>query len=209
MKRIAIDIDGVLADFTAAYIEVINGIYPGKIPPGYQPKDWWWTDMLSKEETKAAWKVIDKSEGFWAMLRPHQENINALRNFLRVYEGSGLDIYYVTSRTTAGRKYTTLTQTKFWLDKYGLNGANTSLVIVPEGGKVSKGDIYKSLAIEASVDDRDKNVREAMEDCPGHMAYLLDRSWNKSADSLDGWRVANLSRFLAKVMVADFKERLN
>jgi hypothetical protein len=46
--KIAIDVDGVLADFAAGVVDAANSLWPGKLPRGYQPTEWNYTSVLTK-----------------------------------------------------------------------------------------------------------------------------------------------------------------
>lgn len=177
--RLAIDLDGVVANFTKRYGEIINKLYPGAIPEGYDPPDWDWTDKLTPEMTKAAWEEIVRTSQFWLSLDTYPENAQALHAFINAYPS--VEVYYVTARAETA-DYPVLLQTRWWLEQRGLMTYNTSIIRV-EHGK-DKGRVLRALAVDYSVDDNVDNVINSMNDDPFGEHYLLARSWNVAHQSV-------------------------
>lgn len=200
--KLAIDIDGVLANFTKGYAAKINELFPGTIPEGYEPQDWDWTAVLSPAAAVAAWKAIEQDETFWEYLDCYCDNAQALYAFLHEYPE--VEVYYVTARArTVGK--TLLAQTKLWLAQRGLVSENTSIIPVTSGKK--KGEVYAALGINMSIDDAWSNVAASI-NVEGHRGndYLLDRPWNRNISYK--LRIGSLRQFLAiaKVMLSPMPE---
>src|SRR5215510_13106575 len=77
--RVAVDVDGVLANFDEAAARVINTIAPGTIldPANYQPKVFGSWFGLEKE----MWEHIDATNNWWVSLLAYHDNMAALQSF--------------------------------------------------------------------------------------------------------------------------------
>jgi hypothetical protein len=188
--RIGIDIDGVLANFTGGFSKVVNDLCPGTIPPGYEPKDWNWTDTMTKGMMNQVWQEVRRREHFWLTLQPDEFNILSLRKHLQTHLRD--EVYYVTSRVPDGSTYPLLGATNRWLMRYNLLRENTSVIVVRKGEV--KGEVYSALNISHSVDDRYDNVAAVS---GGHKPYLLNRPWNASFQWAS--RVESLADFFKEV----------
>lgn len=193
-KRISIDIDGVLSQFTGQVNAIANKLWPGKVPLDYEPPDWYWTDVFTKKDWDSVWEVIRGTENFWATSKPYERNVDDLRNFLNT---SPMDVFFVTSRAvTAGDSVGQ--QTFNWMSKQGLpiagNWNYSAIVPVPDSKK--KRQVIEGLEISYSVDDLGPTV-EMCNQIPGHTAFVLDRPWNR--DKEYGPRVFSLKEFFDKV----------
>lgn len=204
--KIAIDIDGVLARFTPEGIRpTVEKLWPGRMPPGYVPSDWFHSDILEKKDWSTIWGEIDQIENFWEGLEPYTESFKALDEFQVRNGDQDIEIYLVTARQRVkGRP--TIEQTVRWLVKqkteYGMQHAdNVSVITTAENksGSKCKAEIYNAIGIEMSIDDRYDNVWEAFS-VEKHTPYLLNRKWNqKSPTQIDAYRVNTLGEFLDKV----------
>lgn len=173
--KIALDIDGVLADFCDAFQNVIRLLY-GKdtIPEGYVPKDWHWSEVLTPEMEKAGFAKLKATKDFWITLKP-LPGIEDARALTRV---PGLDVYFLTSRALAIGG-TIAEQTKFWLYKQGINpSCYAGIIAVTNPGL--KRQVLEGIGIEAMIDDHGPTV-ESFDTIPGFQGYLLDRPWNQEA----------------------------
>ena len=178
--RIAIDLDGVVANFVRA----IDGL-----PANYEPPDWDFSDVFSREDWSKVWTRIKATENFWEKLSVYPENTTALRNFLT--DESGHEIYYLTSRAkTVGRAVSL--QTDNWLYHNALWSRRNFSAVIAVSNAAFKKDILASLEIEAFVDDYGPTVEEcsSIENCK---TYLLDRPWNR--DKNYGKRIFTLDQF--------------
>lgn len=191
--RIAVDIDGVLGDFIKNLAPIVNDIFPGRIGDNYQPKDWDFTDVLSKEEFKLVWRAVKQCNNFWLKEPGYNQNITELINFW--IDNPTLEIYFVTSRVqTAGASV--LIQTAKWLEKmflYPKKNGQSQIITVADAKY--KADVITALGIQYSLDDYAETVSQCSH-LEGHTAYLLDRPWNKHADAL--LRVYSVHEYLQK-----------
>lgn len=195
MARIAIDCDGVLADFVTAFIDATNRLWPGKLPRDYQSTDWDFTDALTKRELAKVWRVIDSTDNFWLSLNAISDNVMALAQWLT--SRADHDVWICTSRAQ-GVGLTNTKQTELWLHSCGLRGVNNYLGVVTVPQSQHKVDVYRAMEIEWSIDDKPETVIECgLIDTFKHEAWLLNTSQNQAASVHN--RVRSVGAFLEKI----------
>ena len=187
--KVSLDIDGVLANFTDRVKVISAELFPGRIPEGYIPTDWYYSDIFSKEDLSAVFKKIGETKNFWMDSPTYPENVSALCRFLRK---DGNDIYFVTSRAPADG-LTVAAQTRIWLEmSAGIQRAGSFVSIIPVSNSKYKADVMRAVGIEYSIDDHGPTVEQCNQ-VEGHQAFLLDRPWNR--DKEYGPRLDNLQQF--------------
>lgn len=177
-KKIGIDVDGVLANFSFAYMHLIIRLTGKNLFPETDwknPSCWDW-DLVAgytKEERKLAFASIAESNSFNISLEPFHENVTPLRHNMK-YLIDNHDVYFVTNR--GGR--TAKTQTEEWLRRYvaprGNYGECTAIIT----GHRVKGLICRALQLDAYIDDNYDNVMDCMIESPTTNTYLLNKSYN-------------------------------
>lgn len=193
--NVAIDIDGVLANFTRPFQATANSLYPGRLEENYAPKDFWYTDRMSSVESLAALDSTLQIHNLWAKLEPLQGAVE-LRNLLHESHMNNVDIFYVTHRPkTPGMS--ALAQTNRWLVHNDLMRGNTTTIVVDKSQ--DKAHLYEILNIKFSVDDRPDTI-QACRAIPDHRPYLLDCSWNVGDTHLP--RVKSVREFMQIVLDA-------
>ncbi len=205
--RIAIDCDGVLADFYFGFMAVANSIQPGAFPVGYEPltqqTDWEFEDVgvIDGSLVNKTWDVIrDKVENFWLSLPTYKKEVHELHQFLESVPND-VEVFFVTSRVPS-QGLTVLAQTQKWLRRYKLLRLGSSVIVKPRG--VKKSVIYEALGIACSVDDYWPNVPTGLVTILGpkaekHHGYLLARAWNeKHREDLEV--VNSLEEYFEKVV---------
>ncbi len=206
--RISVDVDGVLANFTAGFARVANIIAPGTFPPDYDPlvhqTDWEFdkTELgVSRSLVNKTWNVIrDEAENFWLSLPTFQKEVHALHQFLESAPND-LEVFFITSRVPS-QGLTVLAQTQKWLRRYKLLRLGSSVIVKPQ--EVPKAVIYEALGIACSVDDYWPNVPTGLVTILGpkaeqHRGYLLARAWNeKHREDLEV--VNSLEEYFEKVV---------
>lgn len=194
--RIAVDIDGVLSNFTKSFCNVINQRYCNLIPPNYQPPDWNYSDKLTPEMMKLCLGDVLKTRNVWLEEEP-LVGAQQMRNRIGTLKSAGITVYYVTHRPpTIG--YDSLTQTNMWLRSQSLLEANTSTVVV--NSSEDKDALYKMLGIKFSIDDRPETVNAVSINIIPHASYLLNQSWNQDERWAHLKRVGSVDQFLSHVM---------
>ncbi len=195
MARIAIDCDGVLANFVDAFADLINRTYPGRVPRGYQPSDWEWSDVLMPQEMGLLQRKIARSPNWWLGLNAYSRNVGELAMWLTSRVDH--DVWICTARSPSAG-LTIAKQTQLWIESCGLRGVNNFLGIIDVASGDDKSQLYEAAAIEWSIDDKPETVIGCgLIDTFEHHAYLLNQPWNASAGVHN--RVSTVAQFLSKI----------
>lgn len=196
MAKIGIDIDGVLANFGDAFSNLVRTVYGrGKIPVGYIPGDWDWSDVLSKEEVSNLWKEFAGERNFWRTLEPYMNNVIALSDFLRNNKHKH-DVWFVTARAQC-QGDTVACQTQDWLVRQLRYTHQYARGIVLVSKPNFKRQILEGMNIDYMIDDHGPTV-EGFAEMSNLKGCLLDRPWNQSAKVQH--RVKTLEEFLGGIV---------
>jgi len=156
--NIAVDCDGVLADFNRAYIPLVQQVTGQDM----FPKDWeetlyktyhtvWDYDKeagYTREQIHKVWEVIKANDKFWLNLKPMpsaREDLKALDDLAK----QGHNIYFLTNRMGAKAKY----QTEKWLFKYAFDFPTVILT-------GDKTPLIRLLSIDFFIDDKPETMIE-------------------------------------------------
>jgi hypothetical protein len=171
--RIGFDVDGVLADFSTAYSNLVREITGRDL---FHPGDaenaptWHWDTLrgYTKEEQGRVWDHIKNSGTFWAMLKPlaGAELLNQPQVWNQLHRVN--DVYYITSRVGWQCKW----QTELWLAT-NINAELPTVLI-----SSSKGLCAAALKLDVYIDDNFDNAVAVMEQSPKTRTYLLHRRYN-------------------------------
>lgn len=187
MSKIAVDCDGVLADFVRAF-----NIEAG-LDPDYQPTGWDWSGILTKAQADATRERMMSTENGWLTLSAIRENVSALARWLAATRYQ--DVWIMTSRwDTPG--LTTAKQTELWLYNCGVRSMGNHLGVIVVPYSEDKVDICSRLGIDWMVDDKLETI-EAFDNFPYLHGALLDLPHNRQREVK--WRVKNVGEFLDKV----------
>ena len=172
--KVGLDLDGCLANFDQAFIQVLVEV-TGKnlFPAGYRPHCWEFPTSCgyTKEEELSAWRKVWESEDFWAKLAPLPGMQDLLQSELTMNQDH--DVYFITQR--AG--YQVKEQTEVWLMQ---NGVFPSTVLI--SGK--KGLVCEALALDVYIDDKLSNIASVHAYSPKTRAYLLNQPWNQERSGM-------------------------
>lgn len=194
MARLAIDIDGVLANFIRGVVDVANHIWPGRVPLDYQPSGWNMTDQFKPDEFQRVWDEINNTCNFWLSLDAYYEPVGSLASFLN--SQTNHDVWLVTARSPV-KGLTVARQSELWLSAVGVRTTSTNYVgIIDVKHAHAKKPLYRAMEIDLSIDDRGDAVLE-YEELPNHRAALMNRPWNQTYKPK--WRVNSMQDFLDEV----------
>mgnify|MGYP001606332982 CR=1 FL=1 len=163
-KRVAIDIDGVMADFCGGFTEVAVSL--GIIPHG-----WKTSQQVKWDFDFPVHKVWEELSGnrmnWWMRLMPlvNDEEIDIINDLIRNH-----DVFFVTNRTPV-RGLASNDQTRLWLEGIGLR---TERVFVTD----DKAYVCKLFNIEYVLEDKPANL-QAIEEAGIPHVYARRWDYNK------------------------------
>lgn len=193
MKRIVFDMDGVLTNFEKNVYLVSQELFPGKMPEGYVPQDWDYSDIFTKTEWNAVWKRIKEIPDFWYRQPEITEAVDALKNFRTLYANP---IWFITSRIATGgvsAKY----QTELWLLSRGIINIRQTGQVIAVTKPEEKKRWVEELKADVSIDDYGPTI-ERHNAIPNHTAFLLRQPWNKEYTNQPS--VGSVKEFLERVI---------
>jgi 5' nucleotidase, deoxy (Pyrimidine), cytosolic type C protein (NT5C) len=152
MLRIGCDLDGVVADFRTAFLDVATKVLGRQAiqrPASPMPD----LDAVSPSDAKRVWKAICDTPNWWLGLAPYEPaQIARLYQLARRFRW---EVSFLTSRIpTAGDSVQFQSQT--WLEAHGFY--MPAVVTVPG----SRGDIANALRLDVVIDDQYLNCLEVI-----------------------------------------------
>jgi len=168
--RIAIDLDGCLADFNLAFAQMLNRIEHKTIDiyADAFPVVWHWPEHYGwqAETIEKAWTEVRESGFFWKLLFPYptaQEDLKFLNSLRKEHE-----IYFLTNRVGKSAKI----EAEEWLASR--NFPYPTVVICAK-----KGLFCKALDIDVIVDDSPDNLLDAYGASINTKCILFKRPYNQ------------------------------
>lgn len=147
--KYVIDMDGVLADFNAAFARVLDP--EGTIIPvkkGTWPEMWNWPhQFFPREYVDEAWERVHDSPFFWRDLGEFMWTGNTLQLLGKKQRILGDEVYFVTARLGTRVKI----QTELWLRERGFR--NPTVIVV---SKMRKWGVVNDLDADVVIDDKPK-----------------------------------------------------
>lgn len=168
--RIGLDIDGVLADFNAGFIQRCKEVTgEDKFPPNYIPHTWNYPQALgySEAQVSAVWENIKRDPMFWAKL-PAYAHTDDFLHALCDQTWNEHDVYFVTSRLGLRSKL----QTEDWLDAHFYPFATVLI-------SSKKGASALALDLEIYIDDKTENCEDVKQFSNADV-FMLARPWNEN-----------------------------
>jgi hypothetical protein len=152
MLRLGFDLDGVVADFRTAFLDVAAKTLGREAiqRPGSPMPD---LDAVSPADAKRVWKIITDTPNWWLGLAPYEPTqIAKLYQLSRRFRW---EVSFLTTRIpTAGDSVQF--QSQAWLESYGFY--MPAVITVPG----SRGEIANALRLDLVVDDQFLNCVEVV-----------------------------------------------
>ena len=171
--KLGIDIDGVLANFTDAYTELLFKESGVRLPPASDewPTEWQCdrVDGITAKHRSAAWDHINSTD-WQARHLPIKGALQAIQR-LNIISATGNSVYFITSRGGDMAKFHTETWLRF-------HGSVLPTVLIAN----RKGPVAAGLELDVFVDDKLQNIDEVREATCGECftrCYLIDRPYNQ------------------------------
>lgn len=196
MKKLGIDIDGVLADFDDRFISVLRNELHINLPKDFHPNNWAWTNAnLAPDSMDKAWAIIDATPCFWESLKPTSDIVD-MAEFFHKYADTKYEIYFITARKDGvGRG--TREQSERWLRENLINPKQT-ITVLPVKSGLDKAEIIYALSLDYSIDDHAPTVTNN-KTIKGHKAFLLDKPWNQDGKFYNLKILKSLREFFIEV----------
>jgi hypothetical protein len=154
--RVAIDLDGTIADLSSAMHAVATKRFTRDAEPGDddipapdpQERPALRDLALTSSQLDALWGVVLKTRNFWTTLDEMEPG--AVARLAALAAERRWDVLFITTRPTAAGA-TTQVQSQEWLEAQGFKRPSVYVV------KGSRGKIADALQLDAVVDDRPEN----------------------------------------------------
>lgn len=168
---VGVDLDGVLANFNAAYRRKLIAV-TGRdlIPEGEEPPVWDYACPYygyTRDEDKATWAAIIADPYFWFGLEAMPDAYGFLADV-----GHMDEVYFMTTRPGLDVKG----QSEHWLFDSGANDGPTVLICRGEKGHLARG-----LGLTHFIDDKPENCLSVATISPATAVYLLACKYNEWA----------------------------
>jgi len=169
---VAVDMDGVLANFNDAFARLLNDLHATEISlPPDGPAVWSWPTIYgwTSSQHHKAWEHIQENGEWWLDLEPLPQADDLIDALLQLRHRD-VPIYFVTSRSPLALAQEA---TSAWLEAHHF--ALPSVIVVPPG--VGKPQIFAAIGATIIIDDKPDN-------CSVHCTNLLvDAPYNRDKDA--------------------------
>lgn len=175
--RIGFDLDGCLSNFTLSFIQIVNGIWPGRISLKYIVKDWDFADVIAKDEWPIIWNKIENTSFFWYDLKP-LPGVSDLQKFAKRH--TDYEFYFITARQKTG-ELSAEVQTKMWLmdyDLFPMLGGRSRVKAV--GNAKDKCQWIENFQLDYYLDDYAPTIQN-LQNIHRTKSYLLSTNYNRGA----------------------------
>jgi hypothetical protein len=169
--RVGFDIDGVLANFQAAFRATAIRIGKGSVdtvdPGDSTPR----RSTLSADDVRRVWDHIARTPNWWMEIDAYEpDQIARLYSLTRA---AGWEVFFLTKRPPSAGDSVQF-QTQWWIERFGFY--LPSVLTVPG----SRGEVANALRLDLIVDDQLINCVEVVSAAPTK-ALLMQRAPDAAA----------------------------
>jgi hypothetical protein len=159
--RIGIDVDGVLANFRAAFHDAADQCLRRPIEEPVDPKA---PQSIMQKDVKRVWDWVAKTPNWWMGLEPYEpDQISRLYSLTRA---AGWEVFFMTNRPPSAGD-TVQFQTQWWIERQGFY--LPSVLTVPG----SRGEAANALRLDIVLDDLLLNCVEVVSASTAKAVMLL------------------------------------
>lgn len=173
MTRLGLDVDGVLANFNAGFVQVLRAVSGRALcPDDYDPVVWDWPQHVgyTDEEVSEAWEAVKAVTAFWSQLPPLPGALDFLGKVQAWTQASPTrELYFITARPGNYVKQ----QSEWWLRRAGIT--NPTVLVTGD-----KAGACAALRLTHYVDDCFKNFSNFPVACPQTRAILRLATYNET-----------------------------
>jgi hypothetical protein len=163
--RLGFDIDGVLANFRAAFRAAATRLVRGQVDD-FDPDSPESGSTLSPDDIRRVWEHIAKTPNWWMEIDAYEpDQIARLYSLTRA---AGWEVFFLTKRPPSAGDSVQF-QTQWWIERFGFY--LPAVLTVPG----SRGDIANALRLDLVVDDQLINCVEVVSASPTK-AILMQRA---------------------------------
>jgi hypothetical protein len=171
--RIGFDMDGTLADLSAAYAQIEERLFGAAdedaqhpAPEAREAEQHESTRRRGARSRDQVWRAIEDTVDFWTTLKPLENG--AVERLYELTCEHKWEVFFITQRpATAGG--TVQRQTHTWLVEHGFK---TPSVIPLSGGR---GKAASALHLDYLVDDTPQNCVDVLSDSSTRALLLIDK----------------------------------
>lgn len=167
--RIGIDVDGVLANFRAAFHQASLECLRRELEEPEDPKG---PQALLHKDVKRVWDWIEKRQNWWMDLEPYEPD--QIARLYSTTRAAGWEVFFMTNRPPSAGDSVQF-QTQWWIERHGFY--LPAVLTVPG----SRGEVANGLRLDLLIDDLSINCVEVVSASPCK-ALLMLRDPNQVAE---------------------------
>ena len=172
--RCFFDVDGVVLDFESSFIKVVRNYFQLEVPDDYQPGNWFFSDLLNREQVQEGWDYFLKSPDF--------ENMSPLvdpQQFNKIF--GAYPVHFITNipPDCLDRRQSNLEKVG-----YHFTSAHCAGFVEYKGHpRQTKAEVIKNLLEDNEhflfVDDHPDNCVNVHDNFPDEEVWLMSRPHNQ------------------------------
>ena len=167
--RIGVDVDGVLANFRAAFHNAAHECLRRDIEELEDPKS---PQSLLEKDVHRVWEWVAKTTNWWMGLEPYEPD--QIARLYSVVRAGHWEVFFLTNRPPSAGD-TVQFQTQWWIERQGFY--LPAVLTVPG----SRGEIANALRLDLVIDDLSMNCVEVVS-ASSAKALLMLRDNNPTAE---------------------------